>query len=193
MDLKILLERFTPVWRDFVQMMPMSRALLGQKLCWHNQAPTFAILPFVCQGQAVRRHGRNPCWQREVSPLSPAPALLCFQETNLEPFTQPLVSSLPSFPVHTWPQKAFSWLRSEFHSASSLEFQHFIFYSSCHNVQEEHLSCKPQILRSSDAQWKVQKLLGKLTALVCIREGPYLALALRLSPLVPRTDITDQL
>lgn len=33
-----------------------------------------------------------------------------------------------------------------------IEFQHFIIYSSCHNVQEEHLSCKSQILRSSDAQ-----------------------------------------
>lgn len=138
MDLKkILLTRFIPISRDFVPMMPTSRALLGQQLCWHNQALTLAVLPCVSQVQAVRHLWWNHCWQREVSPLSPAPALFCFQEANSAPFTQPLVSSLPFFPDTRGHRKPVHGSGQ----SSTQQFQHGIIYSSCHNVQEEHLSC----------------------------------------------------
>lgn len=54
------LGRFTPVWRDFVQIVLLrQRALLGQ-LCWHSKLLHLPSSPLCARGRLSDATGRNP-------------------------------------------------------------------------------------------------------------------------------------
>lgn len=54
-------------------MTPTLRALLGQKLCWHNRILLFTVLAFVRQGVGCQKpHAEITTYKTEVPPPGPA-------------------------------------------------------------------------------------------------------------------------
>lgn len=81
---------------------------------WLAQPNSYLYSPCLCvPGCRLSEATCGTTADKRGVPSKPCPSSFLFSGNKLWA-TQPLVTSLAGFPVHTWPHEAFAWLRSEF-------------------------------------------------------------------------------